>query len=205
MKQPKRSRLWLNDGSCVRLRPQHANDVWAYDFVTARTHDGRSFRGLTLVDEFTRECLSIDVARQLKRDDVLERLAWLFCTRGVPKHIRSGNGPEFTAKAVREWLAKVGVKTLFIEPESPWENGHIESFNGKLRDELLNGEVFFSMKEAQVLIEQWRKAYNTIRPHSSLKYKPPAPQSVVGNEVSDACSASLRTHLKGSPCGSNPS
>ena len=204
VKQPKRGRLWLNDGSCVRLRPQHANDVWAYDFVTARTHDGRSFRGLTLVDEFTRECLSIDVARQLKSDDVLERLTWLFCTRGVPKYIRSDNGPEFTATIVREWLTKVGVKTLFIEPGSPWENGYIESFNGKLRDELLNGEVFFSLKEAQVLIEQWRKSYNTVRPHSSLKYKPPAPQGAVGNPPVDACSASLRTHLQGCQCVSNP-
>ncbi len=204
MKQPKRGRLWLNAGSCVRLRPQHANDVWAYDFVTERTHDGRSFRGLTLVDEFTRECLSIDVARQLKSDDVLERLAWLFCTRGVPKHIRSDNGPEFTAKTVRAWLAKVGVKMLFIEPGSPWENGYIESFNGKLRDELLNGEVFFSLKEAQVLIEQWRKTYNTVRPHSSLKYKPPAPQSVAGNQTAYACSASLRTHMQGFQCVSSP-
>jgi transposase InsO family protein len=133
-KQPKRGRLWLNDGSCVRLRPERRDHVWAYDFVQARTHDGRSFRMLTVVDEHTRECLAIDVARRLTSDDVLERLAWLFVTRDVPEHIRSDNGPEFTAKAVREWLAKVGVKTLFIEPGSPWENGYCESFNRLLKN-----------------------------------------------------------------------
>ncbi len=136
-KQPKRGRLWLNDGSCVRLRPQRRDHVWAYDFVQARTHDGRCFRMLAIIDEHTRECLAIDVARTLKSDDVLERLAWLFVTRGVPEHIRSDNGPEFTAQVVRDWLKRVGVKTLFIEPGSPWENGYCESFNGKLRDELL--------------------------------------------------------------------
>ena len=167
-KQPKRARLWLRDGSCVRRRPERPNHVWAYDFVTARTHDGRAFRLLTLVDEFTRECLSIDVARRLTGDDVLERLSWLFVTRGVPEHIRSDNGPEFTAKVVRQWLDKVGVKTLFIEPGSPWENGYVESFNGKLRDELLNGEIFYTLREAKVLIERWRQHYNQVRPHSSL-------------------------------------
>jgi transposase InsO family protein len=188
-RQPRRGRLWFNDGSCIRLRPEHKDHVWAYDFVTARTHDGRSFRMLTLVDEFTRECLAIDVARQLKSDDVLERLAWLFCTRGVPEHIRSDNGSEFTAKAVREWLAKVGVKTLYIEPGSPWENGYVENFNGKLRDELLNGEIFYSLKEAKVLIERWREHYNRIRPHSSLGYRPPAPEAI---EPVGTCSAALR-------------
>jgi len=178
-KQPKRGRLWLNDGSCVRLRAEHKDHVWAYDFVQARTYEGRSFRMLTVVDEHTRECLAIDVARNLKSDDVLERLAWLFVTRGVPEHIRSDNGPEFTAKAVRKWLAKVGVKTLFIEPGSPWENGYCESFNGKLRDELLAREVFYSLKEAKVLTERWREHYNTIRPHSSLGYRPPAPETAM--------------------------
>ncbi len=182
-KQPKRARLWFNDGSCVRLRPAYKDHVWAYDFVTARTHDQRSFRMLTLVDEFTRECLAIDVARRLKSDDVLERLAWLFATRGVPKHIRSDNGPEFTAKVVRKWMDRVGVKTLFIEPGSPWENGYVESFNGKLRDELLNGEIFYTLKEAKVLIEQWRTYYNKIRPHSALGYRPPAPEAVVTNRL----------------------
>ena len=155
-RQPKRGRLWLNDGSCVRLRPTHKDHVWAYDFVSARTHDGRAFKMLTLVDEHTRECLAIDVARKLTSDDVLERLAWLMATRGVPAHLRSDNGPEFAARAVRAWLAKVGVTTLFIEPGSPWENGYVESFNGKLRDELLNGEIFYTLREAKIMIERWR-------------------------------------------------
>jgi putative transposase len=176
-RQPKRKGLWFNDGSCVRLRPMHEDHVWAYDFVQARTHDGRPLRMLTIVDEFTRECLAIDIGRQMKHDDVLERLAWLMSTRGVPDHIRSDNGSEFTAKAVRDWLKKVGVKTLYIEPGSPWENGCIESFNGKLRDELLNGEIFETFLEAKVLIERWRIEYNTVRPHSSLSYRPPAPES----------------------------
>ena len=196
-KQPKRGRLWLNDGSCVRLRPTHKDHVWAYDFVQARTHDGRSFRMLTVIDEYTRECLAIDVARKLKSDDVLERLAWLFVTRGVPEHIRSDNGPEFTATVVRRWLKRVGVKTLFIEPGSPWENGYCESFNGKLRDELLQRELFYTLKEAKVLIERWRNHYNTIRPHSALGYRPPAPETIVPSEWATSaaapCSAALRT------------
>ncbi len=174
-KQRKRGRLWLNDGSCLRLRAEHKDHVWSYDFVHARTHEGRSFRMLTVIDEYTRECLAIDVARNLRSDDVLERLAWLMSTRGVPKYIRSDNGAEFTANVVRDWLKKVNVKTLFIEPGSPWENGYIESFNGKLRDELLNGEIFYTLREAKVMIERWRIDYNTIRPHSSLGYRPPAP------------------------------
>ena len=176
-KQPKRGRLWMNDGSCIRLRPEHRDHVWAYDFVHARTRNGRSFRMLTLIDEFTRECLAIDVARKLNHEDVLERLAWLMATRGVPKHIRSDNGSEFTAKAVRDWLKHVGVKTLYIEPGSPWENGYVESFNGKLADELLEREVFDTLFEAKVLIERWRRHYNTQRPHSALDYRPPAPEA----------------------------
>ena len=146
VKQPKRDRLWLNDGSCIRLRPSWPNHVWAYDFVMARTHDGRTFRMLTIIDEWTRECLAIDVARHLRSDDVLYRLAALFVDRGPPDHIRSDNGSEFTAKAVRDWLARVGVTTLYIAPGSPWENGYNESFNGKLGDELLDGEIFYSLK-----------------------------------------------------------
>ena len=176
-KQPKRGRIWLNDGSCVRHRPQHPDHVWAYDFVQARTHDGRLLRMLTIVDEYTRECLSIDVARKLDSEDVLERLAWLFATRGVPEYLRSDNGSEFTASAVRTWLAKVEVQTLYIEPGSPWENGYVESFNGKFRDELLNGEIFYTVREARVLIERWRQVYNTVRPHSALGYRPPAPEA----------------------------
>ncbi len=177
-KQPKRGRLWLNDGSCIRLRPCRPNHVWAYDFVQARTHDGKVFRMLTVIDEFIRECLGIEVARRLRHDDGMQVLTDLFTHHGPPDHIRSDNGSEFTAAAVREWLPRVGVKTLYIEPGSPWENGYNESFNGKLRDELLNGEIFYTLREAQVLIEQWRCHYNTIRPHSSLGYRPPAPQTI---------------------------
>jgi len=177
-KQPKRGRLWLNDGSCIRLRPEYKDHVWAYDFVHARTHDGRAVRMLTLVDEYTRECLSIDVARRLTSEDVLERLTWLFATHGVPQFVRSDNGSEFTALAVRGWLAKVDVKTLYIEPGSPWENGYVESFNGKLRDELLDREIFYTLLEAKVMIERWRQHYNRVRPHSSLGYRPPAPTAI---------------------------
>jgi putative transposase len=176
-KQSKRKRLWLNDGSCVRLRPEHKDHVWSYDFVTDRTSDGKAFRMLTILDEHTRECLSILVKRRLNSQDVLHELYNLFLLRGTPEYIRSDNGPEFTAKAVREWLYDLEVKTLFIEPGSPWENGYIESFNGKLRDELLDREIFDTLLEAQVLIESWRKEYNQIRPHSSLGYRPPAPET----------------------------
>jgi transposase InsO family protein len=178
-RQPKRRRLWPNDGSCVRLRPAHRDHVWSYDFVATRTSDGRPLRLLNLIDEFTRECLSIDVARRLGSDDVLERLTDLFVRRGVPGYIRSDNGSEFTAAAVRGWLAKVGVRALYIEPGSPWENGYVESFNGKLRDELLNAEVFDTVLEAKVLTERWRVRYNTVRPHSSLGYRPPAPEAIL--------------------------
>jgi len=177
-KQPKRGRLWLNDGSCVRLRPGWPNHVWSYDFMMARTHDGRAFRLLTIIAEYSRECLAIEVARRFDADAVLHRLTDLFVSRRPPDYIRSDNGPEFTARAVREWLSRVGVKTLYIEPGSPWENGYNESFNGKLRDELLNGEIFYTLKEAQILIERWRQEYNTIRPHSSLGYRPPAPEAI---------------------------
>ena len=178
-KQPKRGRLWLNDGSCIRLRPTHRGHVWSYDFVADRTHDGKAFRMLTVIDEFSRECLAIHVQRQIKSDDVLAVLAELFIRHGPPEHIRSDNGAEFTATAVREWLVRIGVKTLNIEPGSPWENGYCESFNGKLRDELLNGEIFYTLKEAQILIESWRQHYNTIRPHSSLGYIPPVPETIL--------------------------
>jgi putative transposase len=178
-KQPKRGRLWLNDGSCIRLRPEHPNHVWSYDFVEDRTHDGRKFRMLNIIDEFTRECLAIRVSRKLKAVDVIEVLSDLFILRGVPAHIRSDNGPEFVAQAVRAWISAVGAKTAYIEPGSPWENGYCESFNSKLRDELLKGEVFYTLKEAQIVIESWRRHYNTVRPHSSLGYRPPAPEVVL--------------------------
>ena len=175
-KQPKRSRLWFNDGSCVRLRPRYRNHVWSYDFVSDRTHDGRTIKMLTVIDEFSRECLAILVGRHIKGNDVLYCMADLFLLRGIPDHIRSDNGSEFTARLVRNWMKDIGIKTLFIEPGSPWENGYNESFNGKLRDELLNGELFYTLKEAQIIIERWRKEYNTFRPHSSLNYRPPAPE-----------------------------
>lgn len=176
-KQPKRRRLWLNDGSCIRLRPEHKDHVWSYDFVMARTSDGRTFRMLNIIDEYSRECLGVLVKRRITSQDVIDRLFELFIFMGIPEHIRSDNGTEFTAKEVRKWLARLGVKTLFIEPGSPWENGYIESFNGKLRDELLNREIFTTLTEAKVLIEQWRKEYNQVRPHSSLGYRPPAPET----------------------------
>lgn len=177
-KQPKRGRLWLTDGSCIRLRPEHRDHVWSYDFVAARTSDGRPLRLLTLIDEYTRECLAIEVQRRIRSCNVLDCLGELFVERGVPRHIRSDNGPEFTANAVREWFAKLEVKPLFIEPGSPWENGYIESFNGKLRDELLNLEVLDTLYEAKILIERWRMEYNRIRPHSALGYRPPAPEAL---------------------------
>jgi putative transposase len=174
-KQPKRKRLWLNDGSCIRLRPEHPNHVWSYDFVEDRTHDGRKYRMLNIIDEFTRECLAIRINRKLNSTDVIDVLSDLFILRGVPGHVRSDNGPEFIAKAVQDWITLVGAKTAYIEPGSPWENGYCESFNSKLRDELLNGEIFYSLKEARIVIESWRRYYNEVRPHSSLGYRPPAP------------------------------
>lgn len=178
-KQPKRGRLWLNDGSVIRLRPQFPKHVWSYDFMQDRTHNGVPYRILNVMDEFTRECLAVKVARSLTHREVLEVLTDLFLERGVPVHIRSDNGSEFTAKKVREYLARLEVKPLFIEPGSPWENGYIESFNGRMRDELLAGEIFYSLREAQVIIEQWRWHYNEVRPHSSLGYKPPVPATFI--------------------------
>ncbi len=178
-RQPKRGRLWRNDGPCVRLRPERPGHVWAHDFVEDRTRDGRRFRMLCVVDEFTREALAIRVARRLSSADVIDTLADPFIARGVPARIRSDNGPEFAAKAVRGWIAGVGARTASIAPGSPRENGYVESFNGKLRDEPLDGEVFHTVREAQVLIEQWRRHFNTVRPHSALGYRPPAPEVVM--------------------------
>jgi transposase InsO family protein len=178
-KQPKRARLWDGDGSCLRLRPEHRNHVWSYDFVEARTHDGRKFRMLNVLDEFTRECLAIRVDRKLKAADVIDVLSDLFILRGVPAHIRSDNGPEFIAKSVQSWIASVGARTAYITPGSPWENGYVESFNAQIRNELLNGEIFYTLKEAQIMIEGWRRHYNTVRPHGALGYRPPAPEVFV--------------------------
>ena len=147
--------------------------------MTDRTANGRAFKILNIIDEYTRECLAILIARKIRNQDVIDLLFNLFIFRGIPEHIRSDNGPEFTAKAVRKWLTRLGVKTLFIEPGSPWENGYIESFNGKLRDDLLNREIFTTLEEAKVLIEQWRREYNQIRPHSAKNYRPPAPKAIL--------------------------
>ena len=178
-KQPKRGRLWLNDGSCIRLRAERPNHVWSYDFVEDHTHDGRKYRMLNIVDEFTHECLAIRIDRKLKSTDVIDVLSDLFILRGVPEHVRSDNGPEFVAKAVQEWIAAVGARTAYITPGSPWENGFIESFNARLRDELLDGEIFYSLKETRIVIESWRHHYNSVRPHESLGYKAPAPEVLV--------------------------
>ena len=177
-KQPKRGRLWLTDGSCIRRRPAYRHHVWAYDFVTARTQDGRPLKILTVIEEYSRECLAIVVARRLRSLEVLETLAELFVTHAVPAHLRSDNGPAFTATVMRQGLAALQVETLFIEPGSPWENGYVESFNGKLRDELLDREIFYTLTEAKILIERWRREYNTVRPHSALGYRPPAPAAI---------------------------
>lgn len=177
-KQPKRARLWLADGSTIRLRPEHPNHVWSYDFVADTTRDGRPFRILNIIDEYTRECLAAYVARRIRSQDVILVLADLIVKRGLPKHIRSDNGPEFIARQLRHWLKTLNVEPLFIEPGSPWENGFVESFNGKMRDQFLNGELFYTLKEAQVLIERWRIHYNTVRPHSSLEGRPPAPEAI---------------------------
>ena len=171
-KQPKRGRLWLANGSCIRLRTEHPNHVWSYDFVEDRTHDGRKYRMLNVIDEFTHECLAIRINRKLKAIDVIDVLSDLFILRGVPGHIRSDNGPEFIAKALQDWIAAVGAKTAYIAPGSPWENGFIESFNARLRDELLNGEIFYTLREAQIVVESWRHHYNAVRPHASLGYGP---------------------------------
>lgn len=185
-KQPKRRRLWLADGSCIRLRPERKNHVWAYDFVSDRTSDGRPMRMLTVIDEYTRECLAIVVRRSFTAHDVQEVLAGLMIVHGIPSYIRSDNGPEFIEQHLRQWLAELGVGTLFITPGSPWENGYCESFNGKFRNELLNGEIFDTLLEARVIVEAWRRHYNTKRPHSSLGYKPPAPETIYPRLVASA-------------------
>ena len=184
-KQKPRGRLWLNNGSCVRLRPERPNHVWSWDFVSHVTHDGRTIRLLNLLDEYSKEGLAIRVARRLNSYDLIETLADVMLVKGIPEYIRSDNGPEFVAKKLRKWLSDVGAKTLYIEPGSPWENGYCESFNGKLRDECLNGEIFYSLKEAQIIIECWRVHYNTLRPHSSLGYRPPAPATLVPADATE--------------------
>src|SRR5260221_6016087 len=163
-----RGRLWLAEGSCIRLRPEQRNHVWSYDFVEDRTHEGRKYRMLNVLDEFSHECLAIRVARKLKAIDVIDVLSDLFILQGIPAYIRSDNGPEFLAKAVQEWIAVVGAKTAYIERGSPWENGYIESFNARLRDELLDGEIFYTLREAQIVIESWRRHYKRASQHPSV-------------------------------------
>jgi transposase InsO family protein len=176
-RQGKRKRLWLNDGSCIRLKPERRDHVWSYDFVEERTSDGRKYRILNIIDEYGREDLLTEVNRKMNSDDVQRCLTELFLTRGTPEYIRSDNGPEFVATSVRELINNLGIRTLYIEPGSPWENGYVESFQGKMRDELLNREIFDTIHEARVLIERWREEYNTQRPHSALGYRPPAPEA----------------------------
>jgi len=182
-KQPKRKRLWLNDGSCIRLKPEYKDHVWSYDFMIDHTSDGRAFKILNIIDEYTRECLTSVVERKIKAQDVIDILFNLFIYRGIPDHVRSDNGPEFTAKVIRKWLSRLGVKTLYIEPGSPWENGYIESFNGRMRDELLKREIFTTLKEAKILIEQWRKEYNHVRPHSARNNHPPVPETILAMAI----------------------
>lgn len=178
-KQPRRRRLWLGHGSCIRLRPQHAGHVWSYDFVEDQTHNGRKYRMLNIIDEFSRECLAMVPLRRFRSTDVIDVLADLVIEHGPPQHIRSDNGPEFVANVVRDWLGRLGVTTLYIEPGSPWENGYIESFNARLRDKLLNGEIFYSLEEVRCVTSWWRDHYNRARPHSSLGFRPPAPETIM--------------------------
>jgi transposase InsO family protein len=173
-KQQKKRRLGSNANGCVRRPAEHKDHVWAWDFLHDRTSDGRSLKWLTLVDEYTRECLALEVGRGMTATAVCTVLARVVRERGTPRHIRSDNGPEFIAKAIRAWAAGVGLETLYIEPGSPWENGYAESFNSKVRDELLNAEEFGSELEARVLAKAWRRDYNQVRPHSSLGYRTPA-------------------------------
>jgi transposase InsO family protein len=174
VKQHKKRRLGSSGNGIVRHASTGKDQVWAWDFIHDRTEDGRPLKWLSVVDEFTRECLALEARRSFKSDDVLDVLSELFVVRGVPKHIRSDNGPEFIAKAIRAWLESAQVQTLYIEPGSPWENGYAESFHGKLRDELLESELFTCLAEAKMLSSQWRLEYNHRRPHSSLGYVTPA-------------------------------
>jgi len=178
-KQPQKRRLWLADSSCVRLKAERQNHVWSYDFVEEKTVDGRRARILNIIDEYTRECLASIPRRSWKDGAVIEVLANLMFQHGIPEYIRSDNGSEFSNKRIRKWLDKAGVITAFIEPGSPWENGYIESFNSRMRDEFLNGEIFGNMYELKILIDRWIRYYNEIRPHSSLGGKPPAPRVLI--------------------------
>ncbi|MFN7811046.1 MAG: IS3 family transposase, partial [Planctomycetia bacterium] len=202
-KQRKRRRLpGSSANGCVRHRAQYRNHVWSYDFLTERTEDGRQLRILVVIDEFTRECLAIEVARSFTARDVIMTLQYLFAVRGAPEHLRSDNGPEFVAKEIQEWLARACVRTLYIQKASPWENGYVESFNGRLRDELLDRELFLSLPEARVVLDQWRMDYNHRRPHGGLKWMTPA-AFVAG--LDDTASGVVPAASRGvSPVGATP-
>lgn len=174
VKRHKRRRLGTSENGIVRHRATHPDHVWAWDFVHDRTQDGRPLKFLSIVDEYTRECLALEVRRSFRSEDVIDVLKELFVIRGTPGHIRSDNGPEFIARAIGAWLGIAKVQTLYIAPGSPWENGYCESFNGRVRDELLAGELFTCLSEAKMLSTQWRLEYNHRRPHSSLGYVAPA-------------------------------
>ena len=173
-KRRKCKRLGDSENGCLRRRAEHINQVWSYDFVADQTEDGRRLKMLVVLDEYTRESLTIEVQRRIKAQEVLATLEYLFAVRGAPQYIRSDNGPEFVAEAIQQWLKDSGVKTLYIAPGSPWENAYIESFNSRFRDELLNAESFGNLREAKVLVEDYRLRYNHHRPHSSLNYATPA-------------------------------
>ena len=191
-KQPKRGRLWLNDGSCIRLRPERPNHVWSYDFVQDRTQDGRPIRMLTVIDEFTRRCLAIVVARRLRSDDVLQCLTDLFVAHGPPEHIRSDNGPEFVALNVRSWLDRIGVKTLYIEPGSRRGRMAIaRASTPSSATSCLNVSSSRRSTRLRFSSSDWRRHYNAIRPHSSLGYRPPAPETILP-PASDLTYAPLR-------------
>ena len=190
-----RSRLWLNDGSCVRLRPLHRNHVWSFDFVQGQTHDGRSLRILTLIDAHSRACLALKVARRINSLGVIEALADAMGLHGIPDNIRCDNGPEMISKALRKWVAKSGPQIQYIAPGSPWENGSCESFNGKLKDECRRQEIFYARKAAQTVIGIWPNTYNRVRPHSSLGYRPPAPVTVPDLAVQRPMAATMQSPL----------
>ncbi len=178
-KQPKRRRLWLNDGSCVRLRPEYRNHVWSYDFIEDKLTNGKKVRWLNIIDEHERVCLASVPRLKWRHSDIIEILSGIMVTRGCPEYIRSDNGSEFTAKRLIKWFKDIGVAMMFIEPGSPWENGFCESFNSIMRDNFLNGELFDTLMEARIMTERWRNHYNKERPHGSLGGRPPAPQTVI--------------------------
>ena len=188
-KQHKKGHTGCSDNACHRKRPEYYNHIWSYDFLSERLENGRQVRLLVVTDEFTRECLALDAAGHFKGEDVVEVLRYLFAVRGCPKYIRSDNGPEFVSKVVQKWLEVSGVDTLYVAPGNPWENGYVESFNSKLRDELLNRELFLHIDELRYVANRWRMDYNHYRPHSSLNYMAPA---AFATKCLEQCSAVLR-------------